>query len=92
MFDDGQNTPNDLVCAFKFSPANGKRRMISFEVRHWMTNNEASIGTPDVSNGDRNPIVNIFYGSKGYMATGDEGGQYVQGLAWEGAAAAAERP
>jgi len=73
MFDDDQNTPNDLVCAFEFSPANGKRRMISFEVRHWITSPEAGIGTPEVSAGDRNPIGNIFFGSKGYMSTGDEG-------------------
>jgi predicted dehydrogenase len=72
MFDDDQNTPNDLVCAFEFSPPNGKRRMISFEVRHWMTNPEAGIGTPDLGSNDKNPIGNIFFGSKGYMSTGDE--------------------
>jgi hypothetical protein len=38
-----------------------------------MTNPEAGIGTPDVSGRDRNPIGNIFFGSKGYMSTGDEG-------------------
>jgi len=73
MFDDDQNTPNDLVCAFEFNPPGGQRRMISFEVRHWMTNPEAGIGTPDVSGRDSNPIGNIFFGSKGYMSTGDEG-------------------
>jgi predicted dehydrogenase len=72
MFDDDQNTPNDLVCAFEYSPANGKRQMISFEVRHWMTCPEAGIGTPELGAHDRNPIGNIFFGSKGYMSTGDE--------------------
>ena len=73
MFDDDQNTPNDLVCAFEFNPPGGRKRMMSFEVRHWITCNEAGIGTKEISGGDRNPIGNIFFGSKGYMATGDEG-------------------
>jgi predicted dehydrogenase len=73
MFDDDQNTPNDLVCGFEFDPPGGKRRMISFEVRHWHTCPEAGIGTPEVSGKDSNPIGNIFFGSKGYMSTGDEG-------------------
>lgn len=46
MFDDDQETPNDVACGFEFDLPNGKRRMITFEVRHWMTNNEAQIGTP----------------------------------------------
>ncbi|MGH9446124.1 MAG: Gfo/Idh/MocA family protein, partial [Terriglobia bacterium] len=46
MFEDDQETPNDLSCAFEFDLPNGKRRMITFEVRHWITNNEAEIGTP----------------------------------------------
>jgi predicted dehydrogenase len=72
MFDDDQNTPNTLCCAFQFDPPGGKRKMIAFEVRHWNTNNEAGIGTPDLGGHDKNPIGNIFYGSKGYMSTGDE--------------------
>ena len=48
MFDDDQDTPNDLVCAFEFNLPNGKHRLISFEVRHWMTNHEAGLGTPDL--------------------------------------------
>jgi hypothetical protein len=73
MFDDDQETPNSLNCSFEFDLAGGQRRMITFEVRHWMTNREAGIGTPEVSGRDRNGVGNIFYGSKGYMATGDEG-------------------
>ena len=48
MFDDDQQTPNDLNCAFEFDLPNGQRRMITFEVRHWMTNHEAEIGTPSL--------------------------------------------
>jgi predicted dehydrogenase len=46
MFDDDQQTPNDLSCAFEFDLPGGQRRMITFEVRHWVTNHEAEIGTP----------------------------------------------
>jgi len=45
MFDDDQETPNVLNCGFEFAPANGPRRLMEFEVRHWMTNHEADIGT-----------------------------------------------
>ncbi len=74
MFDDDQDTPNDLVCGFEFKQANGKHRMISFEVRHWSTNHEAGIGTPELSarTGNANSVGDIIYGSKGYLAIADE--------------------
>ena len=74
MFDDDQETPNDLVCAFEFNLPNGKHRLISFEVRHWMTNHEAGLGTPDLGSrtGDSNSVGNIFYGSNGFLSTADE--------------------
>jgi hypothetical protein len=88
MFDDDQQTPNDLNCNFEFNLPDGKRRMITFEVRHWMTNHEAQIGTPTLGTpepkkstsqaklgplaGSHNTVGNIFYGSKGYLSTGDE--------------------
>jgi hypothetical protein len=46
MFDDDQETPNTLNCAFEFHLPDGKRRMLEFEVRHWVTNTEAEIGMP----------------------------------------------
>src|SRR5208283_5692893 len=46
MFDDDQQTPNTLNCAFEFHLPDGKRRMLEFEVRHWITNTEAEIGMP----------------------------------------------
>src|SRR5580704_10321046 len=45
MFDDDQETPNTLNATFYFDDANGKRKMMELEVRHWITNHEAEIGT-----------------------------------------------
>ena len=42
MFDDDQETPNTLNCAFEFNE-NGKHQMMEFEVRHWFSNGEASV-------------------------------------------------
>jgi predicted dehydrogenase len=88
LFDDDQETPNSLNCAFEFDQPDGKRRVITFEVRHWITNHEAQIGTPYLgtpekksspagsklgpTSGAHNTVGNIFYGSKGYFSTGDE--------------------
>lgn len=69
MFDDDQVTPNTMVSSLEFNK-NGKKAMIVFEVRHWMSNNEGGIGQKTDSRGnfDSNCIGNIFYGSEGYMA------------------------
>src|ERR1039457_2120966 len=64
MFDDDQETPNPLNCAFEFNE-NGKKQMMEFEVRHWMSNHEAGIAE---GGKDSNTIGNVFYGSKGYLA------------------------
>jgi predicted dehydrogenase len=87
MFDDDQQTPNDLNCSFQYDLPGGKRKMITFEVRHWITNHEAEIGsralgTPQPKQapgtklgplaGSDNTVGNIFYGANGYLSTGDE--------------------
>ncbi len=48
MFDDDQETPNTINCAWEFNEG-GKRKMMEFEVRHWMTNGEASVGDPTIT-------------------------------------------
>ena len=45
MFEDDQETPNTLNATFIFEAQNGKRKMMELEVRHWITNHEAEIGT-----------------------------------------------
>lgn len=45
MFDDDQETPNTLNAAFEFHQAGSKPKILEFEVRHWITNQEAGIGS-----------------------------------------------
>ncbi len=81
LFDDDQQTPNNINVSYEFKSPNGKAKMISFEVRGWMTNHEAGIGTDEFSSGSvpiagpstkntpkPSTIGNLYYGSKGYLA------------------------
>jgi predicted dehydrogenase len=63
MFDDDQQTPNTQISTFEFNEG-GKKRLLVFEVRHWISNHEAGIGGGKPGN----TVGNLFYGSKGYMA------------------------
>jgi hypothetical protein len=88
MFDDDQQTPNTLNCAFEYDFADGQRRLLEFEVRHWIANHEAGIGVshdPGASPNDAHPklgplagtnntVGNVFYGSNGYLAVDSAGG------------------
>ncbi len=70
MFDDDQETPNSLNAAFEFDEG-GKKKMLVFEVRHWMSNPEADIDQSPARKG-AGSVGAIFYGSKGYLAIWDE--------------------
>ena len=78
MFDDDQQTPNTLNCAFEFDLPGSRRKVMEFEVRHWITNAQAGIGRGDRVAGKKcffghhNTVGNLFYGSNGYLAIGDE--------------------
>jgi predicted dehydrogenase len=45
MFKDDQETPNTLAATYLFESSDGKPKMMEIEVRHWITNHEAEIGT-----------------------------------------------
>ncbi len=75
MFDDDQQTPNVVVASFEFNEG-GKKKMLVFEVRHWISNHEAGIGEPGAGRrADVNTVGDVFYGSKGYLAIGRGGFQ-----------------
>ena len=56
LFDDDQETPNVQIATFSYPE---EKKMLVFEVRHWITNSE------DLRQGG--PVGNIFYGSEGIM-------------------------
>ena len=84
MFDDDQETPNTLNVAYEFDLQGGAKKMLVYEVRHWISNNEALIGDPrfgggeipaalgnaaqQKSKGPQITVGNLFYGSKGFLA------------------------
>ena len=80
MFDDDQETPNTMTASFEFNEG-GKKKMLEFEVRHWISNHEAGIGEPGsgrqavdergmpTTREDPNTVGDIWYGSKGYMTS-----------------------
>ena len=87
MFDDDQQTPNTMMAIFEFPDSNGggdKKKILQFEVRHWMTNPEENLGSRgDFTNtymtSAANTIGNIFFGSKGYMLKEVSGWQAYMG-------------
>ena len=65
MFDDDQETPNLQHSLFEYPQDNGgptRKKLLQFEVRHWITNHEGGIG-----DGPSNTVGVIFYGSEGYL-------------------------
>lgn len=74
MFDDDQNTPNTMIAVFEFPNPQGegdKKKILQFEVRHWITNREGiKSETPEANAymvSSDNTVGNLFYGSKGFM-------------------------
>jgi predicted dehydrogenase len=80
MFSDDQQTPNVLMAMFEFPNSDGggdKKKLLQFEVRHWVTNGEDGMWMKKSDTGGYmatsagNTIGNLFFGSKGYMAKDD---------------------
>jgi predicted dehydrogenase len=100
LFDDAQETPNVLMAVFEFpNPEGGgdKKKVMQFEVRHWMTNPEGNnLGSGEslkntYMTSSSNVIGNIFYGSEGYMLKDVSGWQTFMGKEREpGASGAGE--
>jgi predicted dehydrogenase len=89
LFEDDQQTPNALNCAFEYHRPNGKNVMLEFEVRPWISNHEGGIGARHEAStasaetaqaglgpteGSYNSVGNIFYGPKGYLAIDNAAG------------------
>ena len=66
MFDDDQETPNTMTATFEFDDG-GKKKMMVFEVRHWMTQPRG--GSWRGQTADKRRRGNLVYGSKGYLGT-----------------------
>lgn len=75
MFEDDQQTPNNLITVFEFPNSGGagdKKKILQFEVRHWITNREGiNSENPQADNtymvSSDNTVGNLFFGSKGFM-------------------------
>ena len=70
MFDDDQETPNALTATYEFDDG-ARKKIMTFEVRHWISNHEAGINETGAGK-DVNTVGAVFYGSKGYLAVTDE--------------------
>jgi hypothetical protein len=64
--DDAQEAPNTLSASWEFD-VNGKKKMMTFEVRHWYSPHEAGINGMLPNEKPGNTIGNEFYGSNGVL-------------------------
>jgi hypothetical protein len=60
---------------FEFNEG-GKKKVLEFDVRHWVSNHEAGLGEATATRrADTTTVGDVFYGSKGYLAIGRGGFQ-----------------
>ncbi|HKJ79299.1 MAG TPA: hypothetical protein VKA10_07175, partial [Prolixibacteraceae bacterium] len=86
VFDDDQQTPNDLIAVYEFPNPDGgsdKKKILQFEVRHWITNRELASKAQETDNNymvsASNEVGNLFYGSKGFMSKTVDSWQVFEG-------------
>jgi predicted dehydrogenase len=73
VHDADQETPNTQVASFQYE---GRKLLLQFDVRPWITNFEAGIGELYPTRGRDNVVGVIFYGSEGYMVMPDYSSYY----------------
>jgi len=73
VHDADQETPNTQVASFQYE---GRKLLLQFDVRPWITNLEAGIGDLYPTRGRDNVVGVIFYGSEGYMVMPDYSSYY----------------
>jgi len=67
MYDDDQDTPNTILATWEFDDG-GKRKLMSFEVRHGLSGHEAGIGEgPRAAGAKPRTVGNVFFGTTGYL-------------------------
>jgi len=74
VHDADQQTPNTQVASFQYE---GRKLLLQFDVRPWITNFEAGIGELYPTRGKDNVVGVIFYGSEGYMVMPDYSSYYL---------------
>ena len=87
LFKDAQNTPNTMMVLYEFPNTEAKgdaKKILQFEVRHWITNREGISEPVDTKNNTymtsaSNNIGNLFYGSEGYMSKNVDDWQVYKG-------------
>jgi len=86
VFDDAQTTPNNQITVFEFPNPDGgddKKKILQFEVRHWVTNRELASKAKETDNtymtSSANEIGNLFYGAKGFMSKTVDNWQVFEG-------------
>ena len=58
MFDDDQETPNTISASYEFD-VDGKKKMMTFEVRHWISPHEAGHPGRQAGQYDRQPVLRL---------------------------------
>ncbi len=71
LFEDAQETPNTQTVSYEVA---GRKLLLTFEIRPWISNVEAGIGETWPTHGVCTGL--IFYGSEGYMALPHYGAYY----------------